>query len=435
MKQIPKQKWILSTLLVAALGSQYYFSISSKNIGAFDLASVAPSAQVQALVDVSAALQRTQAPAQVAAEASADLSRSLVATAAAITPSADATRVTAPAVTQGAAAAAPCGDCVLLTKAEAERIRQILIEITGRPNPSAEVAVEETPAEKRRRLREEKEQKKIDEAQAKADKLRDEKDARNDEFKDKMEDIASRCDGEITCLTSRYTSLLSRYSGKKKIDNSVAQAAYRMHIEKVLKASMSDESNSEAVAEALASLGSDVPNDYRQVKESAILAVKNAVSEKAISANKNFRLSEQLSKAGKVNESISISQQAETDATDATGMANLYSSTLSQSLKDVSDSVTLAYMSKLTPEVQRLLSNMRLTTGEALSTSDNTSTTNPLINPNQGTTRGVVRGGDASTTPSVGSSNTTNTGNALNGVQFGNTQSGGARGARGAYQQ
>jgi hypothetical protein len=427
MKQIPKQKWILSTLLVAALGSQYYFSISSKNLGAFDLASEAPNPQIQALVDVTAALQRAPAPSAVAVTSSADASR------AAAPASADATPAAAPAATQGATQTAACSDCVLLTKAEAERIRQILIEVTGKPNPSAEVAVEETPAEKRRRLREEKEQKKIDEAQAKADKLREEKDARNDEFKDKMEDIASRCDGEITCLTSRYTSLLSRYSGKKKIDNSVAQAAYRIHIEKVLKASMSDESKSESVAEALASLGSDVPNDYRQVKESAILAVKNAVSEKAISANKNFRLSEQLSKAGKVNESISIGQQAETDATDATGMANLYSSTLTQSLKDVSDSVTLAYMNKLTPEVQRLLSNMRLTTGAALTTTD--TTTNPLINPNQGTTRGVVRGGDASTNPSVGSSNTTNTGNALNGVQFGNTQSGGARGTRGAYQQ
>ncbi|MEQ1721745.1 MAG: hypothetical protein ABL930_01125 [Pseudobdellovibrio sp.] len=432
MKQIPKQKWILSTLLVAALGSQYYFSTSSKNVGAFDLASEAPNAQIQALVDVSAALQRTPAPGAVAV--SGDLSRSLVAAVAAapVAASADATRVAAPAVTQGAAQVAPCGDCVLLTKAEAERIRQILVEVTGK-KPVAEVAVEETAAEKRKRLREEKEQKKIDDAQAKADKLRDEKDARNDEFKDKMEDIASKCDGEITCLTSRYTSLLARYSGKKKIDSTVAQAAYRVHIEKVLKASMSDESKSESVAEALASLGRDVPNEYRQVKESAILAVKNAVSEKAISANKNFRLSEQLTKAGKINESISIGQQAETDATDATGMANLYSSTLNQSLKDVSDSVSLAYMNKLTPEVQRLLSNMRLTTGAALTTTD--TTTNPLINPNQGTTRGVVRGGDASTTPSAGTNNTTNTGNALNGVQFGNTQTGGARGSRGSYQQ
>jgi hypothetical protein len=404
MKQIPKQKWILSTLLVAALGSQYYFSISSKNLGAFDLSSEAVPPAVQALKDFTAAMERIAAPA--------------------------AAPVAAPAVTQAAAPTAPCGDCVILTKAEAQRVRAVLSKIADKSKSPEGEEVEETPREKRIRLaeerreaREEEKQRKKDEAQAKADKLREEKDARNEEFEEKMEDIASKCDGKITCLTRNYASVLSRYSGKKEIDKSVAQSVYKLHIEKVLEASMSDESKSNEVAEALASLARDVPKNYRQVKENAILAVKNAVSEKAILANTNFRLSQQLSRTGQISESISTSQQAETYATEATGMANLYGSTLSLSLKEISDSVSLAYLNKYTPQMQRLLMNMRNTTGPALTDTENA---NPLINPNS-RTRGVVRGGDELNATFGTSSN-------LPSLPFGNIPNA-PRGARGAYPQ
>jgi hypothetical protein len=412
MKQIPKQKWILSTLLVAALGSQYYFSISSKNLGAFDLSSEAVPPEVQALKDFTAAMERVTPPAAAPVAAPA------------------------PAVTQAAAPAAPCGDCVILTKAEALNMRKVLEEVAGKKSQDSQVE-EETPREKRLRLkeeakeaREEEKQRKKDEAQAKIDKLREEKDARNDEFKEKMEAVVEKCEEKITCLTSGYTSLLARYTGKKKIDNSVAQSVYRLHIEKVLEASMSDESKSEAVAEALASLAGDVPKDYRQVKESAILSVKKAVSDTAISANTSFRLSEQLLRAGRVSESISASSQAETDATNATGMANKYTSTISQSLKEISDSVSLTFMNKKTLEVQRLLMNMRNTTGPALKDID-TDSTNPLIDLNP-RTRGVVRGGGVrgsdDRNPNFGTRNSD-----LPNIPFGSIPA--PRGFRGAYPQ
>lgn len=430
MKQLPKQKWILSTLLVAALGSQYYFSTSSLSLGAIDLASVAPDAQVQALVDVSAALQRVQPAVAASGDRTVVVSgdRSSAAPA-----SADVSRRTE-AVTPAAA----CSDCVVLTKAEAERMRQILLEITGKKEKKEEV-VAETPSEKRRREREEREEKKREEAEAKADKLREEKLARHEEFAEKAEELAYKCDGDVSCLTSRYSSLLLRYSGKKKIDLSVVQAAYRKHIDPSLKAALSDESKRESAVEALNSLTRDIPNEYRAVKESAINSVKQVVSERAISANNNFKLSEQLSKANKVTESISVGQQAEQDAAEFSTMANLYSSTINTGLKDAGDSATQMFMRNVfNPEVSKLYTNMRLTNSNLASTvNQNGTANNPLINPSQnGNTRGVVRGGDTTTnngTTSLDGKPTSQGNNMLNGVQFGTPQQGTRNGTRGSY--
>lgn len=441
MKQLPKSKWILSTLLVAALGSQYYFSASSKNIGEVDMSSYAVTLseqQIQSLSDLTTAIQAAKNASGDSSLVSADLSvvvRQASADLSAAKPASSDASVR-PVIATQAAAPTICADCVQLSRAEAERLKQILLEVTGKKEQEKkEPVIVETAAEKRKREREEKAEAKRLAAEEKAEKLRDEKLARHEEFADRAEEMADKCQGEVSCLTSGYSSLLLRFSGKKKIDLSIAQAAFRKHIDPHLKAALADPSKSEAAVEALNSITRDIPVEYRAVKETAINTVKSVVSQRAISANSNFRLAEQLSKANKISESLSVGQQAEQDAQEFSGMANLYSSTINSSLQDVSDSVTQLFMkNNFTPEVSKLFMNMRLTNQNLATTVNNGTTTNPLTNPAQ-TTRGVVRGGDTTVNNGVTQQTTTNpsTGNMLNGVQFGTPQQGTRGNGRTAY--
>ena len=346
MKQFAKQKWALSALLIAALGSQYYFSTSSNNIKSLELSSVAP--EVQVVVDAAAILDKA-APAVVVAPATPVAP---VAAPAAAKPAATATEGVAPTV--------PCAECVVLSREQAEKIRKILAEVVAEKTAAAKAetpAVVESALDKSRRLREEAAEAKRLAAQDKADKLRDERLARNDEFKDKMEEAADRCAGEISCITSRYTSLLSRYSGKRKIDMGVATAAYSKYIQPGLKASVSAEGNDSAAQETLRSIGLDIPLEYRAIKEASLDDVKAVAQQRAVEANKNFRLADQYSKAKKFAESADAFQLGKLQREDYDHDMGIYEKTLKSSLSD--DSATLAYMQKnFMPEVSRLFTNM-----------------------------------------------------------------------------
>lgn len=414
MKQLSQQKWVLSALLVAALGSQYYFSTSSKSLGSYDLSSEAPNAQVDALVEITAALQHIKPQ-----------SSKVAATNIPETPKAR---------TEAANKDAPCADCVVLSKEQAEITRKALLKLIETDKDTKKVAIEEeTAAEKRKREREEREQAKLEAKQIKEDKLRDEKEARNEDFQDKVEALADKCKDDVSCLSTRFPSLLSRYSGNKKIDLSVVQKAFRKYIEPTLKASLEDDSKREEASSALQDFMTDVPTEYRQIKESAIASVKKVITDRAISINSNYKLAEQLTKANKPGEALQARQQAFDEQQVLSIETNLYGRTISQSLKDVSDSVTAAYMSKnFTPDVQKIFANISNSSGLGISSNTDASGNPEFVDPNQNTSgRGLVRGGG--TDSNNGNKMTTPGNNVLNGIQFGSPQTGGRSGGRGSY--
>ncbi|MGZ3691799.1 MAG: hypothetical protein ACXVAX_09860, partial [Pseudobdellovibrio sp.] len=208
MKNVINQKWVLSAFLIAALGSQYYFSTSSNSMSETELASTAPAPAPKATVDDAT---------QILARASAAGASGTVSA----TPGVS-TTVTARPATESSASTTDCADCIRLSRADAEKIRSVLAEVaasrttTSSPaattpaNPLADCANEATQADKLKCERQAREDARRDAADLKKEKDLDARLARNEDFLDKMDDAADKCRGDLDCITSRYTSLLSR---------------------------------------------------------------------------------------------------------------------------------------------------------------------------------------------------------------------------------
>lgn len=441
MKQLSSQKWILSTLLIAALGSQYYFSISSKNSGILEMSEMA--APEQAIIEVAAALDKTRPVAAVVV--SGDRSRPA---------SAD---ITKRDTTEALSPAVPCADCVTLTKAEADKIRQILKEVTGKKLAvKASEDVPETAAERMKREREEREEKRREEKLAKDEKKRDaelakkekkieEQDLRDERFRSDFERLSARCH-DAECFASSLSTALSRYSDKSKmVSMKVVNEIFNENIAKDLKSGLKDPENSSAQA-ALEILMGDLPSAYRSLKTKTIDLAKSVTAPMAVEANASFKLAEQLRKANKLTESSAafnrgMEQKSELEKTLRSQYEAIHDGT-----ERGEDKTTYTYYNvNYAKPASQWLADIMNTSNFKIDLNDTTNNTanNPLINPNNPNTgRGVVRGGNNGNVGignqinnSIGSPNNSNVNMPNpnnNSIQFG-TQQQGFRGGRGSY--
>lgn len=345
MKQFAKQKWVLSALLITALGSQYYFSSSSNQVHSVDMSSLTT---VETVIDAAAILQAAT-PANPSTPSTPSVP---------VTTSVPAEAVTS---TEGVAPTVPCEGCVLLSRENAEKIRKILADVAaGRVvAPAAEAVAEpvETPLERSRRLREEAAEARRLAAKEKAAKARDEKTMRNEEFKDKMAQAAESCGSDITCVSEHYTSLLSRYSGTRKIDMTTAAAAYARYIQPGLKAAVGADGDDAAAQETLRTISMDIPLEYRAIKEASVKDITAVAQDRALAANQNFRLADKYGKEKRYEESNQAFQEATVAARDFQSDMQMYQGTIREGAAD--DAATLAYMQRnFMPEIARLYGNL-----------------------------------------------------------------------------
>lgn len=423
MKQLSTQKWILSTLLIAALGSQYYFSTSSKNAGLIEMSSHDTPEQ-QAIVEITAALEKIKPKAT-----GADIIKSMQ--------PAEVSAAIEKTTQQKTEAKSPaaCEDCVTLTKAEAERIRQILVEVTGKKSAEKATEVAETPAEKMKREREEREQKKRD---ADLDKIADEKekqDLRDEKFRADFDRISSRC-SDVDCYSSSLARALNRYTDRsKKISSGAVKDIFKEFIAKDLKDGLLDPENEKA-QEALKTLMAEIPDSYKNIKTATIDLAKAVTAPKAIEANASFKQAEALRKANKLNESSTVFGQAMEQKAELERMLRSQQEAIKDGTESAEDKNTYSYynVKYAKPASQWLADIMNSSNFSIEGTSSSVS-----VDPSQNsTTRGVVRGGNGNT--ATGGPIQNNIGNQVNNgnkmtlptVQFGTTQQG-SRGGRGSY--
>ena len=420
MKQLAKQKWILSSLLIAALGSQYYFSISSKNSGLIEMSELA--ATEQSIIEIAAALERSRPPAPVpvvAAVPIADVSGRQ-------------------SRTEGVNPVAPCSDCVTLTKAEATRIRQILVEITGKKVAAkADSEVPETAVEKMRREREEREDKRREDKLAKdekarekllvqAEKKKDEQELRDERFRSDFDRMSSRC-SDVACYSSSLSSALNRYSDKSRmISSKVVNEIFVAHIAKDLKEGLKDPDNSKAT-EALETLMADVPMTYKNLKNNSIDLARAVAATKATDANASFKQAETLRKANKLNESNTAFLHATEQKAEFVKMVGSHETAISDGTERAEDKATMSYYkTSYQKSATRWLADIMNSSNFTIDS------TSGVVDANtNGTGRGVVRGGNGNTAvgnPLINNSNLTapNT----NSTQFGTQQNQGLRGGR-----
>lgn len=425
MKQLSKQtsKWALSALLFAALGSQYYFSSYSNHQGSAEMASEGESTATTEARTVLCDICGTNGITFSGPNSLADTEKFLAGLKALKDNKAASTRV----VVSGTPPAKIETEEEKAARIKKEKEAQIVADCKYKDTVAerarcerearADARKEEKEAkdEAKRLAKEEKDAKKKEIADAKAEKLKEAKEKRNEEFAEKADSIAADCkDSDLSCFTDRFTSLLSEYSGTKKVDAFAINKAYTKYIEKDLKAGLrgSPESRQQALAVIESITGQELPREYRAVKEKTIDALKAATISRGVEVNNNFKLADQMLKAGRPNEYLQYMNAGLVQKEEFIADSNIYGQTVVQSLNQAKDATSLDYFNtNFMPDVRKLMANLQNVNGIDLSKLGSGNTTSTTINP-IGTTGS--RGGRSGNV----SSSTVN-GNITNGVDFG----------------
>ncbi len=380
-----KQKWFLSALLIAALGSNYYFQTPSLNHGSVDLASEAIDQAAQK------ASKESKAETKSISKSKEDQSK-----------------------TEGAPACTTC-ETVQLSKDD----YQIFLAFMEKAKKDAAVKIDVTAAvETRQEKRDRLTQEKADKLQAKKDKENDDLQIRNQEFEDKMEEAALNCKGDSECSTSKMISLLGRYSGKNKVDTATASKVFNQYIAKDLRSALRNPESAESVLQSLQKIGIEIPAQYRFLKDKTIDLVKNESLLKGMDINSNFKRADELTKAKKPIEASQYLTLALQQRDELANSSNVIYKTEMQSLLEANDTITLDYIKRTyLPDMTKLLSNL-----------SNVNLDSPLSSPttqlNQpGSTTASTRGNsraDGSVTNPLNQNNlvTPQTSN-VNGIQIG----------------
>lgn len=385
MKTYLNQRWILSTLLITALGSQYYFSASSKSIGAVEMASTQES-QIKNLINIldNKAVKR---------ESSVVESWKELAT----------TQTTPQNMTKltKTEAAPSCNDCVEVSfsREEYDRLKKTLTEMAEKPGALKEIQTakatdtedkttdpDETESEKRRRLRREKLEAKREQKLTKKEKEKDAQEERDDAFEEKFEELSENCsesgrddESALECYASSLGSALSRYTGSKKnrVNDSVVRKIYNEHISRELKEALTDPENPSAVS-ALENLMADIPGEYRSIKANAIKHARDASAQVATQANSEFKLAEEYRRANRMKESTQMFASAMNHKTNLEGMLQSHDVAISSGTLSAEDNISMKlYKTGYAKEAMQWVSNIMNTTGFSTDGTSNTVQTLP----------------------------------------------------------
>lgn len=375
MKQslVINKKWILTASLLAVLATQYTFQNSSldmkksislnnyKNAGEFVLAST---------VDDEA--KHYAAEKKVEVEAATKL----------LTES-------------GLTVTGTCKECETpATSTKAPTIEELLIKITTlektletqsvKTTVATEVVVaneseceparsDESRAERRERIQCEKSEK----AEIKKQKLQDKIIARVEKFEDKMADLKEKCADDLECLTSGFTSALSRYEGSNALPKIVVSKEFKSVVGSALNKAMysADADTVNATLASIQGLLQEMPDQYKELKQTVVDSVKTQTK---IAADKVTSGYTQLTALSKANNPQAYFEAAEAIKAEHYGMstlANAYSSSIIESIKTTEDSSMFSYYQKsYVPDMQKIMSSIgtAVTTTTTLDKTNNT---------------------------------------------------------------
>jgi hypothetical protein len=315
MKQVTlsKQKWFLTAALFTVLAGNYAFQTSSKNSGTFEMAlTAAESAKTQAA---------TTAPG-----ACKDCSES----------------------------AAPS---VLLKLEDYNKLTARIAELEKKSSEAAKPADDkkeeavkpETRAEKRERL-----------AQEKRDKLKEKEDERVAKFEDKMQDIQDKCEKDLQCLATEFTTALSKFDGKNSIPKGVVNKYFKSIVSLPLARSLyTDGPNSQAALEALQSLMSDVPEQYRGIKEITMDAVRYQASIPANRVSQGYKTLSDLSKQNNPQAYFEQLNRTRDDEQTVANQSTAYSALIEQTLRETGDQSSFSYYQRsYLPNMTKIMNSM-----------------------------------------------------------------------------
>lgn len=229
----------------------------------------------------------------------------------------------------------------------------------------------ETRSEKRDRL-----------AQEKKDKELEKQDERVAKFEDKMENIKDKCDKDLSCLTSEFTSALDKFDGKNSIPAGVVNKYFKSMVSAPLSRSLyTDGPDSQASLEVLQSIMSDVPAQYRGIKEITMDAIRYQATVPANHINQGYKSADDLSKQNNPQAYFQQINTTRDEQQTLTTQATSYTAVIEQSLRETGDTSSLSYYQRsYLPNMQKIMSSLTSPTSEV-------NTTTPTQNNNVNTTR------------------------------------------------
>lgn len=406
MKQLSgaKQKWVLSLALLAVLGTQSYFQVSSNTLNSYELASREPAEALPppkgihydpksptGLSDADAKKDEVKkddsktaakpADAKVESKAEAkkeeksddkkDLENSLKQKDEKIAALEERTKKMEGTLTALGCKDGSC-DSDFLTK-----IKALVNPITAVTDKAAEKKVvkaehdcdqEETAKEKRECLADERKAKKEAAAEAKKEKEdaaaeralakkekkeaeeKEKRDDANEAFTDAMKDINESCvDTEekpaIQCIAEKMSSLLqkvSKGSKDKKPDKDVVKKAFSEYFAKAFVASMKNPAFE--MSGTLDAIMKDIPNEYTELKNTAMTAIANVTSAKAAEIKKSYIIAQDLKKQNMFAQANMIQEKANFQLQGLKGNSNTIYEKIGSDLTTAKDFSALDYL-------------------------------------------------------------------------------------------
>lgn len=212
----------------------------------------------------------------------------------------------------------------------------------------------ETAQEKRDRIKCEKEEKKTAKEDAKKAKEEELKEKLQEKFQEKVDALSDKCNQDLECLSSGFTSILSRFDGKKSLPDSTVKEAFKSAVGPSLKKALV--SGDLDAMENAQSLLQDMPEKYKSLKQNIILAVKAQATITANKVSAEYSAVNELAKQNKTQEYFQALATAQQDHQNLNTMVLSYSRSIEQSLSSSQDTSTIAFYQKsYVPDMNKIM--------------------------------------------------------------------------------
>ncbi|AZZ37823.1 hypothetical protein CIK05_13770 [Bdellovibrio sp. qaytius] len=433
MKQQQAPKWLLTTALLAVLGANYGFQSSSlslhKENGLFELSSETSggtrgSGQGGRSSAAPAPTVTTNAP--PAASSATTVSHTAAVSEPAALPRAgqakDNTGKEVQFIREGKVlATGTCADgtckSVVLDMSTLEKFAANLVSATSKVAPTTQVAAAtgtqvvakpevesdydcdfsddgkaETRAQKRDRLRCEKQEKE-----------RTKSEDRIAKFEDKMESIKDRCEvssseSKLECLSREFNSATSRFSGRNAIPANVVQRYFKNVVGSELsKMLFNSDVDPKTAMSMLQDVFDGLPSEYGVIRQNILSAIQTETKTRSQAINQQYKLAETLK--NKPQEYLQTVGEAQAAQAELGQMVEVYSAAARTSDSFSADtSFARYYQTNYMPSMKSLFASM----GPQGTTGTTTTDADKVENKTRGNTRGsTATTGTSNSIPNV----------------------------------
>ncbi|MFN3455335.1 MAG: hypothetical protein ACK41T_10285 [Pseudobdellovibrio sp.] len=227
---------------------------------------------------------------------------------------------------------------------------------------------------------------------------------------DKIERMQKKCDSDVECLATEFNSALRGFSGSNKLPDEMVRQQFKIVVGSELSKSLYG-MDAESAASALSKILASVPAQYKGVKQTALDLVKTQATQKAASVTQLYAQANTVSKTNNPQAYLQIMNQAQQEHSELTRTTEAYSAIARNYITSTGDSdFAKYYQSSYLPSLQRVFNSIIVS--EASNTANNNSNTTNTAN---------TRTSDARVSNNVASTTTNNAWDSSinSGVQFG----------------